>query len=200
MRSVAENHPAISFSNQSGSLARAPDRPAEETNQTMKGDPSNKRALNGKKSGTRKYLRTQMQFIKYIMIASNFHHYKRQHPSNMRMLLGATTAMALLITSAASANETNLQIKNASKQLAVSIRAFATGTSAASECLVKSGQLSKRIAKETLPLSLLEVGISPEVLDNPQVIKATSILSPTLNADCTSTKMSIEAINRLIKD
>jgi len=156
----------------------------------MEDDPNNKRALKAKKSGTRKYLRTQMQFIKYIMIASNFHHYKRQHPSNMRMLLGATTAMALLITSAASANETNLQIKNASKQLAVSIRAFATGTSAASECLVKSGQLSKRIAKETLPLSLLEVGISPEVLDNPQVIKATSILSPTLNADCTSTKMS----------
>ncbi|KZR74740.1 glutamyl-tRNA amidotransferase [Prochlorococcus marinus] len=166
----------------------------------MKDDPSNKRALKAKKSGTRKYLRMQMQFIKYIMIASNFHPYKRQHPSNMRMLLGATTAMALLITSAASANETNLQIKNASKQLAVSIRAFATGTSAASECLVKSGQLSKKIAKETLPLSLLEVGISPEVLDNPQVIKATSILSPTLNADCTSTKMSIEAINRLIKD
>lgn len=46
------------------------------------------------------------------------------------MLLGATTAMTLLITSAVSVNETNLQIKNASKQLAVSIRAFATGTSA----------------------------------------------------------------------
>ena len=134
------------------------------------------------------------------MIASNYLPYKRRHPSNMRMLLGATTAMALLITSAAAANEINLQVKNASKQLAVSIRAFATGTSAASECLVKSGQLSERIAKETLPLSLLEVGISPEVLDNPQVIKATSILSPTLNADCTSTKMSIEAINRLIED
>ena len=166
----------------------------------MEGDPNTKRALKAKKSGTRKYLRTQMQFIKYIMIASNFHPYKRQHPSNMRMLLGVTTAMALLITSAAAANEINLQVKNASKQLAVSIRVFATGTSAASECLVKSGQLSKRIAKETLPLSLLEVGISPEVLDNPQVIKAASILSHTLNADCTSAKMSIEAINRLIKD
>ncbi len=118
----------------------------------------------------------------------------------MRILLGATTAMALLITSAASANEIKVQVKNASKQLAMSIRVFATGISAASECLVKSGQLSKRIAKETLPLSLLEVGISPEVLDNPQVIKAASILSPTLNTDCTSTTMSIEAINRLIKD
>jgi len=108
--------------------------------------------------------------------------------------------MAIMVTSTASANEVNLQIKTASKQLAVSIRAFATGTSATSDCLVKSGQLSEKIAKEILPLSLLEVGISPEVLDNPQVIKATSILSPTLNADCTSTKMSIEAINRLIKD
>ncbi|WP_241466585.1 MULTISPECIES: glutamyl-tRNA amidotransferase [unclassified Prochlorococcus] len=177
----------------------------------MEGDPSNKKALKAKKGGTRNYLRTQMhglfvkpiicnKLIKYIMITSNSHPYKRQHPSNMRMLLGAPIAMALLITSAASANEIDLQIKTASKQLAVSIRAFATGTSAASECLVKSGQLSKKIAKETLPLSLLEVGISPEVLNNPQVIKATSILSPTLNADCTSTKMSIEAINRLIKD
>ncbi len=177
----------------------------------MKSILGNMRALKAKKNGKRKYLRTQMhgsfinpiignKFIKYIMIASNFHPFKRQHPSKVRMSLGAATAMAIMVTSAASANEINLQIKNASKQLAVSIRAFATGTSAASECLVKSGQLSKKIAMETLPLSLLEVGISPEVLNNPQVIKATSILSPTLNTDCTSTKMSIEAINRLIKD
>ena len=81
----------------------------------MEGDPSKKQALKAKKGGTRNYLRMQMhglfvkpiicnKLIKYIMIASNSHPYKRQHPSNMRMLLGATTAMAIMVTSAASAN------------------------------------------------------------------------------------------------
>ncbi|HJN35669.1 MAG TPA: glutamyl-tRNA amidotransferase [Prochlorococcaceae cyanobacterium Fu_MAG_50] len=109
-------------------------------------------------------------------------------------------ALMLLIASPSKAEDIDLKIKLARKRLATSIRAYVTATVAFSNCQVEHNRISKKMARDALPQALLEVGISPEVLINPQVAKAASMLRAKLNSDCRATKLSTEEAIRLIED
>ena len=117
--------------------------------------------------------------------------------------LSSTITLAmlmLLIASPSKAEDIDLKIKLARKRLATSIRAYVTATVAFSNCQVEHNRISEKMAKDALPQALLEVGISPEVLSNPQVAKAASMLQAKLNRDCRATKLSYAEAIKLIKD
>ena len=108
--------------------------------------------------------------------------------------------MTLLIAMPCKAEELDLKIKLAGKSLARSIRAYVTATVAFTNCQVEYDRLSEKMAKDALPQALLELGISPKVLNNPQISKAVSILQPSLDSDCRSTELSNSELMKLIKD
>ena len=85
-------------------------------------------------------------------------------------------------------------------ELARSIRAFAASTLANSDCLVSKGRLSRKQANQAVPIALREMGISPTVLNNPQVRKAAQMLREDLTADCDALSIDETKARQLVKD
>ena len=80
------------------------------------------------------------------------------------------------------------------------VRSFAASTLANGQCLVKAGRLSQRQINEAMPIALRELGISPTVLTNPQVIKAAGMLQNELDDDCGLTSMDADRALDLVND
>ena len=85
-------------------------------------------------------------------------------------------------------------------ELARSIRAFAASTLANGNCLVSRGRLSQSQANQAMAIALREMGISPAVLSNPQVINAAGMVTPYLDSDCSISSLDDENALKLIKD
>ena len=90
--------------------------------------------------------------------------------------------------------------KVAQLELARSIRAFATGSFANGECLVRSGQLSQQQADQATAIALQEMGISTAVLENPQVLKAADLLAQELTDSCDLSSLDDETAQQLVRD
>ena len=90
--------------------------------------------------------------------------------------------------------------KVARLELARSIRAFAAGSLANSECLVRRGQLSQQQAEQATAIALKEMGISAAVLANPQVRKATDLLGTELTDSCDLSSLDDETAQQLVRD
>ena len=90
--------------------------------------------------------------------------------------------------------------KVARLELARSIRAFATGSLANGECLVRSGQLSQQQADQATTIALQEMGISAAVLENPQVRKAADMLGTELTDSCDLSSLDDETAQQLVRD
>jgi len=93
-----------------------------------------------------------------------------------------------------------VQRKVARLELARSIRAFAAGTLANSNCLVQDGSVSRHQADAAMTLALREMGIDSNILRNPQVLKAAALLKPALDADCGLSGLSPRQAKRLVQD
>ena len=85
-------------------------------------------------------------------------------------------------------------------KLARSIRAFAAGSLANSRCLVRTGQLSQAQANQATAIALGEMGITSEVLTNPQVRKAADLLVPKLDPTCSLDALDREQARQLVSD
>ena len=85
-------------------------------------------------------------------------------------------------------------------KLARSIRAFAAGSLANSRCLVRTGQLSQAQANQATAIALGEMGITSEVLTNPQVRKAADLLGPKLDPTCSLDALDREQARQLVSD
>ena len=90
--------------------------------------------------------------------------------------------------------------KVAKLELARSIRAFAAGSLANSRCLVRTGQLSQAQANQATAIALGEMGITSEVLTNPQVRKAADLLGPKLDPTCSLDALDREQARQLVSD
>ena len=60
--------------------------------------------------------------------------------------------------------------KVAVDELSRSIRSYTVGILATADCMVREGRLSRREADQAIPIQLREMGISPHVVNNPQVV------------------------------
>ena len=90
--------------------------------------------------------------------------------------------------------------KVARLELARSIRAFAAGSLANGECLVRRGQLSQQQAEQATAIALKEIGISAAVLENPQVRKAADLLGTELTDSCDLSSLDDETARQLVQD
>ena len=90
--------------------------------------------------------------------------------------------------------------KVARLELARSIRAFAAGSLANGECLVRRGQLSQQQAEQATAIALKEIGISAAVLENPQVRKAADLLGTELTNSCDLSSLDDETTRQLVHD
>ena len=85
-------------------------------------------------------------------------------------------------------------------ELARSIRAFATATLVHGECQVARGRLERRQADQAMAIALQELGISPAVLANPQVRKASAVLENQLDEACQLTGLDAVAADKLVRE
>ena len=85
-------------------------------------------------------------------------------------------------------------------ELARSIRAFAASTLANGDCLVSRGLLSRSQANQAMGIALREMGISPEVLSNPQVLKAAGLLLFDLDENCSLNNLDQDKALKLVTD
>ena len=85
-------------------------------------------------------------------------------------------------------------------ELARSIRAFAAGSLATGECLVRSGQLSQQQADQATAIALQEMGISAAVLENPQVRKSADLLGQELTDSCDLSSLDDDTAQQLVRD
>ena len=90
--------------------------------------------------------------------------------------------------------------KVARLELARSIRAFAAGSLANGECLVRRGQLSQQQAEQATAIALKEMAISTAVLENPQVRKAADLLGQELTDSCDLSSLDDETARQLVQD
>ena len=116
----------------------------------------------------------------------------------IRLLLAGLALMAP--TAAAEPMPPATIRKVARLELARSIRAFAAGSLANSECLVRRGQLSQQQAERATAIALKEMGISAAVLANPQVRKATDLLGTELTDSCDLSSLDDETARQLVQD
>jgi len=110
------------------------------------------------------------------------------------------TATPIPIGAAAEPIPPDVQRKLARLDLARSIRAFAAGTLAHGDCLVGTGAISQRQAREAMVHGLKELGIDPVVLTNPQVLKATELLQPQLDDSCALSAIDDATARQLVAD
>ena len=115
-----------------------------------------------------------------------------------RLALGAPMVQADTMSPETMSPETIRKV--ARLELARSIRAFAAGSLANGECLVRSGQLSQQQADQATAIALQEMGISTAVLENPQVLKAADLLAQELTDSCDLTSLDDETAQQLVRD
>ena len=116
--------------------------------------------------------------------------------------IGLLLAGVVLMASTAAAESMSPETirKVARLELARSIRAFAAGSLANGECLVRSGQLSQQQADQATTIALQEMGISAAVLENPQVRKAADLLGQELTDSCDLSSLDDKTAQQLVRD
>ena len=114
------------------------------------------------------------------------------------LLIGGLALWAPMVRAETMSPETIRKV--ARLELARSIRAFAAGSLANGECLVRRGQLSQQQAEQATAIALKEMGISAAVLANPQVRKATDLLGTELTDSCDLSSLDDETARQLVQD
>ena len=114
------------------------------------------------------------------------------------LLIGGLALWAPMVRAETMSPETTRKV--ARLELARSIRAFAAGSLATGECLVRSGQLSQQQADQATAIALQEMGISTAVLENPQVLKAADLLAQELTDSCDLSSLDDETAQQLVRD
>ena len=114
------------------------------------------------------------------------------------LLIGGLALWAPMVRAETMSPETIRKV--ARLELARSIRAFAAGSLATGECLVRSGQLSQQQADQATAIALQEMGISAAVLENPQVRKAADLLGQELTDSCDLSSMDDKTAQQLVLD
>ena len=114
------------------------------------------------------------------------------------LLIGGLALWAPMVRAETMSPETIRKV--ARLELARSIRAFAAGSLANGECLVRSGQLSQQQADQATAIALQEMGISTAVLENPQVLKAADLLAQELTDSCDLSSLDDETAQQLVRD
>lgn len=114
------------------------------------------------------------------------------------LLIGGLALWAPMVRAETMSPETTRKV--ARLELARSIRAFAAGSLATGECLVRSGQLSQQQADQATAIALQEMGISAAVLENPQVRKAADLLGQELTDSCDLSSLDDDTAQQLVRD
>jgi hypothetical protein len=114
------------------------------------------------------------------------------------LLIGGLALWAPMVRAETMSPETTRKV--ARLELARSIRAFAAGSLATGECLVRSGQLSQQQADQATAIALQEMGISAAVLENPQVRKAADLLGQELTDSCDLSSLDDDTAQQLVGD
>ena len=114
------------------------------------------------------------------------------------LLIGGLALWAPMVRAETMSPETTRKV--ARLELARSIRAFAAGSLANGECLVRRGQLSQQQAEQATAIALKEMGISAAVLENPQVRKAADLLGQELTDSCDLSSLDDETAQQLVRD
>ena len=114
------------------------------------------------------------------------------------LLIGGLALWAPMVRAETMSPETTRKV--ARLELARSIRAFAAGSLATGECLVRSGQLSQQQADQATAIALQEMGISAAVLENPQVHKAADLLGQELTDSCDLSSLDDDTAQQLVRD
>ena len=114
------------------------------------------------------------------------------------LLIGGLALWAPMVRAETMSPETTRKV--ARLELARSIRAFAAGSLATGECLVRSEQLSQQQADQATAIALQEMGISTAVLENPQVLKAADLLAQELTDSCDLSSLDDETAQQLVRD
>ena len=114
------------------------------------------------------------------------------------LLIGGLALWAQMVRAETMSPETTRKV--ARLELARSIRAFAAGSLATGECLVRSGQLSQQQADQATAIALQEMGISAAVLENPQVRKAADLLGQELTDSCDLSSLDDDTAQQLVRD
>ena len=114
------------------------------------------------------------------------------------LLIGGLALWAPMVRAETMSPETIRKV--ARLELARSIRAFAAGSLANGECLVRSGQLSQQQADQATAIALMEMGISVVVLQNPQVRKVADLLGLELTNSCDLSSLDDETAQELVRD
>ena len=114
------------------------------------------------------------------------------------LLIGGLALWAPMVRAETMSPETTRKV--ARLELARSIRAFAAGSLATGECLVRSGQLSQQQADQATAIALQEIGISAAVLENPQVRKAADLLGQELTDSCDLSSLDDDTAQQLVRD
>ena len=111
------------------------------------------------------------------------------------------TGLALMAPTAAAKSMSPETIRKVARlELARSIRAFAAGSLANGECLVRRGQLSQQQAEQATAIALKEMAISAAVLETPQVRKAADLLGTELTDSCDLSSLDDETARQLVQD
>ena len=114
------------------------------------------------------------------------------------LLIGGLALWAPMVRADTMSPETIRKV--ARLELARSIRAFAAGSLANGECLVRREQLSQQQANQATAIALQEMGISAAVLENPQVRKAADLLGQELTDSCDLSSLDDETAQQLVRD
>ena len=114
------------------------------------------------------------------------------------LLIGGLALWAPMVRAETMSPETTRKV--ARLELARSIRAFAAGSLATGECLVRNGQLSQQQADQATAIALQEIGISAAVLENPQVRKAADLLGQELTDSCDLSSLDDDTAQQLVGD
>ena len=114
------------------------------------------------------------------------------------LLIGGLALWAPMVRAETMSPETTRNV--ARLELARSIRAFAAGSLANGECLVRREQLSQQQANQATAIALQEIGISAAVLENPQVRKAADLLGQELTDSCDLSSLDDKTAQQLVRD
>lgn len=118
-----------------------------------------------------------------------------QRPPLVVVLAAIATGQAAI--AAEPAEDDAIARKVAVIELSRSIRSYTVGILATADCMVREGRLSRREADQAIPIQLREMGISPHVVNNPQVVITRPQLLALMDASCRLRPDSIDQARTL---
>ena len=118
-----------------------------------------------------------------------------QRPPLVVVLAAIATGQAAI--AAEPAEDDAIARKVAVIELSRSIRSYTVGILATADCMVREGRLSRREADQAIPIQLREMGISPHVVNNPQVVITRPRLLALMDASCRLGPESIDQARTL---